>query len=277
MIGRSLLAGLILSAWLGTLAWNGMRQVRGREGVARELTLQRVGPSAATYRLERDGATVGMMLRSVDTLPGEVRITERWDVLLDASRRTTITDVTWLTRDLRLLRFQTNRSGDVVPIRISGAVSAAPNTMVWRSVRAGEAFSDTLQSTRPWTVPSALPLLAALAAPSIRDSGLTLFEPLSFRQSDIQPRVLRDSTWIVADSAAFDSTTQRFVTITTDTLRASFVTWRGDEGRLGLWVDRIGLPIQLSGIFGTVAIRTADELARQDYRPRSPAANGPIR
>lgn len=276
MIGRATVAVLILGAWVATLGWNGARQYRGREGAARELTRQRVGPASATFTLERNGAVVGLMLRSVDTLPGEVRITERWDVLLDDTRRATLVDVTWLSRDLRLARFEFVRSGDVVPMKVEGRLSS-PTTLIWRAVRADQVFGDTLESTRPWTVPGALPLLAALAAPSVRDSGLTLFEPFSFRQSEVQPRTLRDSTWIVPDSAAFDSTSERFTTRTTDTLRTTLVSWRGDEGRLALWVDRSGLPVRLSGVFGTVATRTADELARQDYRPRPRAATGPTR
>lgn len=270
---RALLAGLILTAWLGTLGWNGARQFRGRGATAMELTRQRVGPSAGSFRLERDGVTVGMMLRSVDTLPGEVRITERWDLLLDASRRVTITDVSWLSRDLQLARFETTRGGDVVPLRIEGRLTS-PTALVWEAVRAGVPYSDTVESTRPWTVPGALPLLAALATPAVRDSGLTLFEPLSFRSSEIQPRTLRDSVWVVADSAVFDSTTQRFTLATLDTVPATLVSWRADEGRLGLWVDSRGLPVRLSGMFGTTATRTADELVRQDYRPRPRAATG---
>lgn len=268
---RTLLGATIVVAWLGTLGWNAAREFRGRAATETRQLVARVGPGAGTFALTRDGAQVGLMLHSTDTIGPSVRITERWDLQLPDGRRMVVTDVAWLTRELELERFEVRRSGDAVPLIVAGTL-VDDTTLVWNADRDGTTFSDTLRAEGPWTVPSALPLLGELLSPARKTAGVLLFEPLTFRRARIAAAATRDSTWFIADSTVYDSTTQRFSTVTIDTVPARLIAWTNDTLARPMWVDRTGVPVTLKGLFGTEAVRTADELARQDYRPRATAA-----
>lgn len=270
-MNRRAAAVVILLAWAGSLGWLAVRQ-RASVGVAqRTRAIQRVGPGGATYALLRDSIQIGMMTRSVDTLPGEVRIQEQWDLARPAPTppgilRTSLRHTVVLTRDLRLLRFDSRRSGDAPPLAVSGDV-LDDSLLIWHSESRGRRFADTLHSGgAAWTTTAALPLVLAYGATPANRLAVRLFDPLTFRQARTDIAIARDSIAAVPDSAVLDSVALTWRVAHRDTLRATEFAWREGPTLRVLWVDPSGMPLTFPGPFGVTAERGAFEIIRAGYR-----------
>lgn len=272
-MNRRTVGGLIMLSWLGSLGWLAVRNATTGTDRTRQLAAFRVGPAGGTYALRLDSVQVGMLSRTIDTLPSEVRVKEQWDIDLPASgtgprRRIILQHWAWLSRDLHLLRFESRRSGNAVPLVVTGTVSG-DTLLAWRAVRDGSVYVDSLFTNplTPWTVTTTAPLHAAYGAPG-RPGGeapYTLFDPLSFRHAPATIRAERDSTWTPPDSAVFDSASRRWTVAHLDTLTAVRLGWADGDRRTSVWNDPAGMPVRMPGPFGLVAERSAFELVRQGY------------
>lgn len=250
-MNRRTLAILILSAWIGALAWLAGREIfrRGHPVVAGR---QVVSPGAAYYRTHLGAELVGYSLLQVDTLaptdtsPSLVLLQNR--LLLAAGNapgqvRFEINTAAWLTTDLKLWRSETSR-GDP-----SGVVK-------WNTRVDGDTLTTTfLQGESTWvtrlildTIPvpvEAVPLwIATYALPRV---GRTA----SVAAIDLSTLARRRETWTATAESTFtvpDSVTR----VSGDSFRiASFDTvlaWRLSSTdrsvQVHQWVDERGFPIR---------------------------------
>jgi zona occludens toxin (predicted ATPase) len=86
-----------------------------------------------------------------------------------------------------------------------------------------------------------------------------MFDPLSRSLKNVTLRIEADSLFLLADSAAFDSTTNQWVKAHQDSVRGWRVTHRGSP--LTAWVDKAGRLIAASEPGGITMVRTAFEIA----------------
>jgi hypothetical protein len=130
----------------------------------------------------------------------------------------------------------------------------------------GERSGRTVSAPDPLFLPASAALPVVLLnrpRPGAR-TQVTVFDPLSQRTRIIPLTVARESVLVVVDSAGFDPESRRWQPARSDTLRSWLIT--SDSTRVSAWVDRSGAIVQLDDGRGTRAIRTAYEIAFENWR-----------
>ena len=101
--------------------------------------------------------------------------------------------------------------------------------------------------------------------PKIGDTvRVAMFDPVSRGLKPVTFRIEADSLFLVADSASFDSTTNRWVKAHQDSVRGWRITHRGAP--VTAWVDAAGRLLAASEPGGVSMERTAFELAFENFK-----------
>ena len=263
---------MILIIWLGAVGWLVTQQhLRGRSQLLADAAL-RVPPGATYFTLSLGGQQVGFASNKVDTLPDTILVQDvmrlqipALGTILAVEARTEAV----LTRTLRLRSFKAALRGDAARFTARGTVSG--DTLLLVEIES----SDSRQTARvplerEIVLPALLPLRLVFGGDPRVDKTYTIttFDPLLLRKRDVHVTITAESTLVVPDSAAFDSTTAMWVPARWDTLRA----WRIvlDDGSVSLhaWIDELGQLIQASSPVGFTMQRTAFEIAFENLRRR---------
>jgi hypothetical protein len=133
-----------------------------------------------------------------------------------------------------------------------------------------EAIADA-----PVFIPTMAPLpLLLTKEPKLGDSvRVALFDPMSRGLKNVTLRIEADSLFLIADSATFDSTSNRWVKAHQDSVRGWRITHRGSP--LTAWVDRAGRLIAASEPGGITMVRTAFEIAFANWKLDETKRNPP--
>lgn len=216
---------------------------------------------------------LGYRSTTVDTLVDSIRV---MDVLvldvpaLGRLHRIEGHSVAVLDRALRLRAVTAEVDGDVE--NFAAALTPSPDSLLHLSLRSGP---DSLLSTVPLqglvTLPSLLPLRLAFGG-ALHPGGTLrarVFDPFTLTIRDAHVRVAAESTFIVPDSADYDSTTMAWVPVRFDTVRA----FRVDPGSAAggaavLWIDAQGRIVRAVSPRGFGLERTAFEIAYENFRRR---------
>jgi hypothetical protein len=99
----------------------------------------------------------------------------------------------------------------------------------------------------------------------------SIFDPMSRTIRGVNLKVERDSLFTVTDSAALDSSTARWVKAHTDTVRGWLIS--GDVPLTTLWVDESGRMIAATEPGGISFSRSAFEIAFENWRLETTAAD----
>ncbi|HVD59885.1 MAG TPA: hypothetical protein VNC11_03370, partial [Gemmatimonadaceae bacterium] len=91
-----------------------------------------------------------------------------------------------------------------------------------------------------------------------------MVDPLSRTVKKVRIRIHKDSLFTVTDSAALDSASGRWVTAHQDTVRGWLIS--GDVPTVVAWVDESGRMIAASEPGGMSVMRTAFEMAFENWR-----------
>jgi hypothetical protein len=178
-----------------------------------------------------------------------------------------------LTRALQLRAFVAGLRGDGVRFGASG-------TVIGDTVLAVEIESaDSRQTLRvpmdePVILPALLPLQIVFGSdPAIgNEYRLKVFDPLLLKERYVNVTVMAESTLLVPDSAAWDSTTSMWAAARWDTLQAWQIV--RDEGGLSVhsWVDELGQVVEATSPIGFAMRRTAFEIASLNFQMLEPDA-----
>lgn len=114
----------------------------------------------------------------------------------------------------------------------------------------------------PTTAGMPLALLSRLKVG--KNTDVRIFDPWLQRARYLQLRVTAESLFVVTDSAAFDPLRARWAPARSDTVRAWLVVT--DSSAVKAWLDVAGRPVQISDGRGTIARRTAYEIAYENWR-----------
>jgi hypothetical protein len=232
-----------------------------------EAALQ-VQPSSDYYLIERDGIPIGGATAEVDTTGygiifrqhafGRLMEGDSSEVVLRA--RSTYTPALAfggfriaVERDADSLVMTGQRTEDsVLIVTVDAGGSAGPRRR--------------LSAKDPLFLPAsaAVPLVLLNRPRRGLRAETQIFDPFRQQARTIPMRVTRDSVFIVVDSAAFDTTSRRWVPARRDTVRAWLVT--SDSTRVRAWVDRAGRVVAASDGRGTRAERTAYEIVYENWR-----------
>lgn len=268
----------ILALWLIGLALLYRRSTfRSPEQSLAEAGM-RVSPATYYYRLDQGAAQIGAASSAIDTTTAEVIATDFVRAALPIKRDTLRFQARSegrFTRALSLKFFIIKAEGDLTPFLLRGVIQ-------------GEGKARTLQLTteipkkRPKTeeyevaglvfVSTVAPLPLMLGKPPKAGEMMPvgIFDPMSRSIRNVNLRIVKDSLFMVTDSAARDSATGRWIKAHEDTVRGWQIT--GDVPTITAWVDASGRMIAASEPGGISLIRTAFEIAFENWRLDTQAA-----
>ena len=272
-MNRRTLAAGILALWLGLMGWLAWREYRPRleSDVVAEATLS-LPPGATYYTLLLGGQQIGYASNTVDTLPDGIQVDDRMTLEIPAlgeTHTTTAQSQAVLSRSLALRSFTATMRGDIGQFEAKGEVSGDTVLLV-ELASAGSTQRLRVPLKRPIVLPGLMPIQATFGNRLKVGSrfSMRIFDPMALSERDIEMRVSGDSTFIVPDSARYDSTQRRFVPALWDTVRA----WRVEQDMGGVeltaWVDHMGRIVQANSPVGFTMQRTAFEIAQENFRRR---------
>jgi len=264
--------GVVVAIWVVSLGWLVKREYFRPTGARLAEAALNVSPSAVYYQVEARGRQVGFASTTVDTVRDSVRVEDLLvlDVpALGSVRRTRVRTSAVLTRALRLRTVAADIDADGRQFTAGGAV--LDDTVFRLSLHAG---SDSAVSrwplTRPVIVPSLLPLRLAFGG-ELRQGNTyraRLFDPALLTEQDVSVRVGSDSTFVVPDSADYDSTAMAWVPVLFDTVHAVAVEQDVAGRRARVWVDAQGRIVRAEYAGGMIMQRSAFEIAYENFRRR---------
>ena len=264
---------MILVAWAAALLWLIQRQYFGPAGTRPGDLSPGVSPGAQFYRLSLGAQQLGYASTTVDTLGDSIRLV---DVLvldvpaLGRLGRTSARSVTILDRALRLLDVTSETDGAAERYTTRGTLTA-DNVLRFAVTSAGDSSVAGVARGDAIELPSLWPLRMAFGGRLRRGrhAAVRVLDPVSLELRTRAFQVATDSTFIVPDSADFDSTTMAWVPVRFDTVRAVRVVAAGPgEGPVTWWVDAQGNVVRGSLPLGFTIERTAFELAYENFRRR---------
>jgi transglutaminase-like putative cysteine protease len=256
-----------------SLGWLVRREYFRSSGTRLAEAARAVSPGAQFYRVSVGAQQLGYLSTTVDTLVDSIRVV---DVLvidipaLGRLHRTEGRSVTILDRGLHLQEVTTEVNGDVE--HFSASIIPSEDSLLHLSLRvASDSQTNTIPLTGLLTLPSLLPLRLAFGGDLHRGGRLRarVLDPFTLTLRDTQVRVSAESTFILPDSADYDSTTMAWVPVHFDTVRAFRVDpeTRGG-GEVATWIDAQGRVVRTAAPRGFSVERTAFEIAYENFRRR---------
>lgn len=285
MNARGVWAIGILAAWGAGVAAYAQRELSRspREKLAEAAA--RIAPGATYFAVERDGRHVGFASSTIDTIPAGLQMTDYLVADLPdrgALQRTTAQSVVRLSRGLALRDFVITAGNDSSTVRMTGRTVG--DTLLEYSVDAPGARTGARTSARrvqlagPLLLPTLAPLAIALGDPPEAGDrhALELFDPSARAPQTLPVAVRAESLFVVVDSAAYDSSTRRWLGAHADTVRGFHVV-ASDSGVFDMWIDELGRMIAIKAPGGLSLRRTAYEVAFENWRTASPLRAGTTR
>lgn len=271
------MAVAVLTIWAVGIAWLYRRNtLRTPEQTLAEAAM-RISPATYYYRIEQGGDQVGAASSAIDTTTSRIVATDYvlGSIPVGPDRlQLNARSEARFTRGLRLRDFTIRAAGDVTPFMLRGVMQEGEEkTLRVTTVSKGErSITQEMIVSRPVFVPTMSPLpLLLRGSPRVGDTAqVAIFDPLSRSIREVTLRVEADSLFLVADSAAFDSTAGRWVRAHQDSVRG----WRvgSKTPSVTAWVDASGRLLAASEPGGISLVRTTFELAFDNWRLANTAA-----
>ncbi len=260
--------------WAVALAWLIGRVSFRSTGARLAESALTVSPGAVFYRLSVGAKQLGYASSTVDTLVDSLRLVDVFvfDVpALGHLNRTEGRSVATLDRSLHLTGLASEVDGET--LRFDTHASVGPDRLFHVTIVSdGDSLAGTLPAGDTVEVPSLWPLRMAFGG-SLRvgrTARARVFDPFSATLRPIALRIGAESTFVVADSADYDSTMMAWVPVRFDTVRAFRVDAVGGEGPGAptTWIDAQGRTVRATTPLGFTVERTAFEVAYENFRHR---------
>jgi transglutaminase-like putative cysteine protease len=266
---------LVLLSWAVMLAWLARREFTKGEDAQRNAGTTRLAPAAQFFGVYAGGRQIGQLNLTVDTLIDGVRVNELF--VLDVPYGNGVQQLTrgseyTLTRSLRLRRVSHTIVGIGPQERLDGDVDVDSTLrLVHTESPLGVAGRARIPVHPDDILPTTLPFRVAFSGRLHAGAEFSL--PLidlegGGRSSPVSVRVTAESTFVVPDSAVWDSAGGEWVPATTDTIRA----WRIEHDATGAptvsWVDAGGVLVHEEIGGGVTLHRSAFEIVRENRQRR---------
>ncbi|HEX4601912.1 MAG TPA: transglutaminase-like domain-containing protein [Gemmatimonadales bacterium] len=265
-------AAAILVAWAASLGWLVRRELFHSTGARLAEAALSVNPGAVYYRLAVGGQQLGLATTTIDTLASGIRVTDALGLdipALGVLHRTRAMSRATVSPGLRLESTDTRFEGDFG--RFTAHTTVRDDTLLTVQVGTGrDAATTHLSLAHPVALASLLPLRLALAGELKTGHAATflVFDPLLLQLQSVTLRVATESTLIVPDSAAYDSTAMAWVPAHFDTVRAFGIEAEAGGRRTRAWIDGQGHVVRAENGVGFTTDRAAFEIVYQNFRKR---------
>ena len=277
---RRSIAFLILGLWIAGMALLYRRSSLRTPAQSLAEAGMRVGPGTFYFRVDESGKQIGAASSAIDTTTALITATDFVRAAVIAQRDTFRLQARAESHYSRALGFR-----DFI-MKVEGDVPA----FLLRGVLQGEGSNRTMQLTTETPnkhvtsqkfdvadlvfMPTIAPLPMMLGNKTHKP-GTTMVvgmvDPLSRTVKKVRIRIHKDSLFTVTDSAALDSASGRWVTAHQDTVRGWLIS--GDVPTVVAWVDESGRMIAASEPGGMSVMRTAFEMAFENWRLDQAAAD----
>src|SRR3989442_999621 len=262
----------ILGAWAVSLGWLVKREFFRPAGTRLAEAALSVPPGAVYYRLDVAGQQVGFTSSTIDTQATSIGVVDLLVLRVPALgvlHRTAAMSRATLSRTLRLERVDARFDGDLGRFTAHSAVNG-DTALVTTLLTGTDSQTAHIRLTGPIVLPSLLPLRLAFGGQLARGKTYTtsVFDPMLLAERPVTVTVGAESTFVVADSAAYDSTALAWIPARFDTVRAFRVEQREDGMTTRAWIDAQGHIVRAENAVGFVMERTAFELAYTNFRHR---------
>lgn len=272
-MSRKTIAVAILATWVAALALLYNRTTNRTPEQALTEAGMRVSPATYYYILEQGGKQVGAASSALDTTNSRIVSTDfvRGEIPVgNEVLRMEARSEARFTRGLRMRDFVIRAVGDLTPFLLRGVIQEGEDKTLRVTVENEGEEPVTLENVAslPVFIPTVSPLpLMLRGAPRRGDSvRISMFDPMTRKLRDVTMRVETDSLFLLADSAHVDTATGRWVKARQDSLRGWRITGRNSP--LTAWVDADGRLIAASEPGGISLVRTAYEIAFENWRLR---------
>ncbi len=262
----------ILGAWAATIGWLVKRELFRPTGTRLAEAALSVPPGAVYYRLDVGGQQVGFASSTIDTQPTSIGVVDLLVLRVPALgvlHRTAAMSRATLSRTLRLERVDARFDGDLGRFTAHNAVNG-DTALVTTLLTGTDSQTAHIPLAGPIVLPSLLPLRLAFGGQLARGKtyATTVFDPMLLVERTVTVTVGAESTFVVADSAAYDSTARAWMPARFDTVRAFRVEQREGAGGMTTrgWIDAQGHIVRAENAVGFVMERTAFELAYTNFR-----------
>jgi len=272
-VNRRSWAVAILVAWVGSLGWLTRRQLFAPPEARLIEAGLRVAPGAAYYRLAVAGEQVGFASSTIDTTATGLRVTDLLVLRVPVAgrmRRTAAMSQAEGTRALLVQRLLARFDGDPGGFLAVGQMST-DSVLTLDLASRTDAETTHVSLRHPMTLPSMVALRLAFATdlkPG-RTYRFGTFDPVTLAEREVTMTVGTESTFVVSDSAAYDSTAKTWVPLRFDTIRAVRIAQRTTGGPITfVWIDREGRVVKAQAPSGFTMERQAFEMAYDGFRRR---------
>lgn len=274
MSRRGVVAGVVLLLWIAGVAALAHRELFQGQTERLAQAGRLLQPDAQFYTVVGRGDTIGFASTTTDTISGGITLSELMVTEVPRGRglrRRQIQMNVRLTRAMALTGF-TRRLGSETdtPLVVIGTVLGDTALTVETRVGTNAPYTKTIPITTPVLLPAEVPYAIALGStPKMGKSyRFTVLDPVRLKLGEATIRVVAESLFVLSDSAEFDSTAGRWVSVHDTTVRA----WRIEEpgaGTLDAWIDHSGRIVDTERPGPLALHRTAYEIAFENWKAAS--------
>lgn len=273
---RRVVAVTVIAIWVVGLGMLYRRNtIRTPEQQLTEAGL-RVSPEAYYYILLQGDKQVGAAASTIDTTTTRIVSVDfvRGAVPVgnDTLRIEARSEARY-TRGMRLQDFLIRADGDLTPFTLRGLIQEGESKTlrVTADTKGEKPLTQESVPEHAVFLPTMAPLpLMLRKAPRVGDSlVVSMYDPVGRTVRNVTLKVQADSLFLIADSASLDSASGRWVRQRQDSVRG----WRlgGASSPITAWVDASGRLVAASEPGGISLVRTAFELAFENWRLDNPA------
>jgi hypothetical protein len=219
----------------------------------------RVDQYTSFYALRQNGDLVGYASSIVDTTTTEITIADFMVTETSVRRpRSSKRARIHLTRTFRLKDFESSIVTPTVNLKTTGKVEG--DSMIFTlSSNNKPPTTSTIRLKGPVLLPQLVPLAIALMQnprPG-RKYTLPVFDPSTQSVVQVQSEIQKETTFVIADSAALDSATQTWKPVRDVPVKAWLV--RSSAGGFNGWLDEMGHIVRATDLDSDVMRSTIEE------------------
>lgn len=273
---RAMVGGAIIVAWLVGLALLVRREYFRPQIERLAEAATKVTPASVYYGVMQGDRQVGFASSTIDTMQQTINVTEYLVADLPVggkNRRATARTYVTLSRALRMKSFEIAINSESAPLHAGGRVEGDSVLVFALSMGSEKPDSQRIALTGPVLLPTLVPLAVALTdQPKVgKRYVMPVLDPTSMSSKDLALNVRAETTFVVNDSAVFDTTTRLWRGIQPAQIKA----WRIEPAEnmptvLGAWVDEQGRIVETTQL-GFVLKRLPYEVAFENWKSQSTA------
>jgi hypothetical protein len=272
---RAMVGGAIIVAWLVGLALLVRREYFRPQIERLAEAAAKVAPASVYYGVMQGGRQVGFASSTIDTMQSAINVTEYLVADLPVggkNRRATARTYVTLSRALRVKSFEIAVNTESSPLRAGGRIEGDSVLVFALTTGTEKPDSQRIALTGPVLLPTLVPLAVALTEPPKvgKHYVMPVLDPTSMSAKNIGIDVRAETTFVVHDSAVFDTTTRLWSGIQPAHIQSWRIEAAENSSVFGAWIDAQGRIVETTQL-GFVLKRLPYEVAFENWRTQSSA------